>query len=249
MHIHLPKPLHGWRQFFGEVGIIVVGVLIALLAEQAVESLHHRHQLRDAEERMTAELRDDDLPQAFARAAIGQCNEDQLNGIESAIAAGDRARVAQLAQAYVPPFRSWDDEAWKAAMASQALMHTDTDRMIAWSAAYAGMPILNQWTTEEQADLARLRSRLSGEGPLSPDQIDRLFGVVGNLRSENAHMSGGSAALLRYAEASGIRPDADKEREILAEARRVYGTCAADPSRAIARKARAYDAAASRQGQ
>ena len=33
MHIHLPKPLHGWRAFLGEVGIIVLGVLIALAAE------------------------------------------------------------------------------------------------------------------------------------------------------------------------------------------------------------------------
>jgi len=23
MHFHLPKPLHGWREFAGEVGIIV----------------------------------------------------------------------------------------------------------------------------------------------------------------------------------------------------------------------------------
>ena len=29
MHLHLPKPLHGWRAFVGEVGIIVLGVLIA----------------------------------------------------------------------------------------------------------------------------------------------------------------------------------------------------------------------------
>lgn len=34
MHIHLPKPLHGWREFLAEVGIIVLGVLIALGAEQ-----------------------------------------------------------------------------------------------------------------------------------------------------------------------------------------------------------------------
>lgn len=30
MHFHLPKPLHGWREFVGEVGIIVLGGLIAL---------------------------------------------------------------------------------------------------------------------------------------------------------------------------------------------------------------------------
>ena len=42
MHFHLPKPLHGWREFAGEVGIIVLGVLIALGAEQLVEAAHWR---------------------------------------------------------------------------------------------------------------------------------------------------------------------------------------------------------------
>ena len=42
MHFHLPKPLHGWREFWGEVGIIVIGVLIALGAQQVVESARDR---------------------------------------------------------------------------------------------------------------------------------------------------------------------------------------------------------------
>jgi hypothetical protein len=42
MRFHLPKPLHGWRAFVGEVGIIVLGVLIALGAEQAIEGVHDR---------------------------------------------------------------------------------------------------------------------------------------------------------------------------------------------------------------
>jgi hypothetical protein len=42
MHFHLPKPLHGWREFTGEVGIIVIGVLIALGAQQVVEAAQWR---------------------------------------------------------------------------------------------------------------------------------------------------------------------------------------------------------------
>jgi hypothetical protein len=34
MHVHLLEPLHGWRAFAGEVGVIVLGVLIALGAQQ-----------------------------------------------------------------------------------------------------------------------------------------------------------------------------------------------------------------------
>src|SRR5690242_21553377 len=42
LHFDLPKPLHGWREFAGEVGIIVIGVLIALSAEQVVQDLQTR---------------------------------------------------------------------------------------------------------------------------------------------------------------------------------------------------------------
>jgi hypothetical protein len=48
MHVHLPKPMHGWRAFAGEVGIIVLGVLIALGAEQVVQTIHERGEARDA---------------------------------------------------------------------------------------------------------------------------------------------------------------------------------------------------------
>src|SRR6185312_14058686 len=57
MHVHLPKPLHGWREFVGEVGIIVLGVLIALGAGQVVESLHFRHEQHDTLERLFRESR------------------------------------------------------------------------------------------------------------------------------------------------------------------------------------------------
>ena len=39
--------MHGWRALVGEVGIIVLGVLIALAAEQIVETLHWRRVLGD----------------------------------------------------------------------------------------------------------------------------------------------------------------------------------------------------------
>jgi hypothetical protein len=58
MHIHPPKPLHGWREFFGEVGIIVLGVLIALGFEQLVESVHERTIAAEAREAIRAEVRE-----------------------------------------------------------------------------------------------------------------------------------------------------------------------------------------------
>ena len=58
MHFHLPKPLHGWREFAGEVGIIVVGVLIALAFEQVVQSIHDRSVADQARDAIRAEVRE-----------------------------------------------------------------------------------------------------------------------------------------------------------------------------------------------
>lgn len=55
MHIHLPKPLHSWREFLGEIGIIFIGVLLAIGAEQTIETLHHRSQVHDAIAKLHAE--------------------------------------------------------------------------------------------------------------------------------------------------------------------------------------------------
>jgi hypothetical protein len=78
MHFHLPKPLHGWREFAGEVGIIVIGVLIALSAEQIVQTLQWREKVRHAEQAMRLELAEDDGPQAYGRLLIAVCLDDQL---------------------------------------------------------------------------------------------------------------------------------------------------------------------------
>ena len=56
MHVQLPKPLHGWRAFAGEVGIIVIGVLIALGAQQLVEAANWRSEARDFSKAVDHEL-------------------------------------------------------------------------------------------------------------------------------------------------------------------------------------------------
>lgn len=58
MHIHKPKPLHGAREFLGEISVIVIGILIAIGLEQAVELFHHGSQRQEARGELTAELRE-----------------------------------------------------------------------------------------------------------------------------------------------------------------------------------------------
>jgi hypothetical protein len=56
MDIHKPKPVHNWRELIKEVGIIVLGVSIALAAEQGVEWVHWRAQVAEVREVIATEL-------------------------------------------------------------------------------------------------------------------------------------------------------------------------------------------------
>ena len=56
MHLHMPKPLHGWREFIHEFTIVVLGVLIALGANQMVENWAWSNKVRHAESAMCLEL-------------------------------------------------------------------------------------------------------------------------------------------------------------------------------------------------
>ena len=56
---HHHGPIRNWREFTKEVGIIVLGVLIALGGEQAVEAILHHNEVQEARHALNAELADD----------------------------------------------------------------------------------------------------------------------------------------------------------------------------------------------
>jgi hypothetical protein len=81
MHFHLPKPLHGWRAFAGEVGIIVVGVLIALAAEQVVVWAHERDDMVQLRSALRSELADSRARWESIRAE-DRCTEQRLADLD-----------------------------------------------------------------------------------------------------------------------------------------------------------------------
>lgn len=230
MDVHKPKPVHGWRGFLGEIGIIVIGVLIALAAEQAVEALHWRHKVAEAEAAMRLELRDDDLPQAYARVAITPCLNPSLDAIQAMVeTSGDRARVAALTVAYKPLFRTWDAQAWQVALASDAASHMSPSRMIKWSIAYRLVPIIDDANLAERSQLSRLRAGGAAPGQLSPLERERILTAVQDLRASNNGMYFAGLILLRVASDAGVRMTDPARRQALEDMRTRYGSCVATP--------------------
>src|SRR6185503_19505378 len=84
MDIHKPKPWRGWPEFVKEIGTIVIGVLIALGAEQAVEQLHWAHEVRDARAALAVEMGHSNRHLAY-RVAAEPCVARRLDALESIV--------------------------------------------------------------------------------------------------------------------------------------------------------------------
>lgn len=95
MQFRLSKPLHGWRQFAGEVGIIVIGVLIALFAQQLVEDRSDRGRVDSAIAALRPEVAYIDL-HASESEMTAPCVLAQIEAIQSKLASGEKGTVASL---------------------------------------------------------------------------------------------------------------------------------------------------------
>lgn len=59
MHVHLPKPPHGWNAVVWDLAIVTVGVLLALGAQQFVDDFHWRTDVHDFRKAVRSEISND----------------------------------------------------------------------------------------------------------------------------------------------------------------------------------------------
>lgn len=229
MHAHLPKPLHGWRAFLGELGIVVLGVLIALAAGQLVDMLHRDQQARLAERAMRLELAEDDGPQAYGRVAIGACLDKQIASIHDGAATAPADQLRKWAASYAPPFRTWDNEAWKVVASSDVGDYMGAERLVAWSAAYRVVPGLSDSNLRETEFASELRDTLPPRGEPSPADRRSLQHVAGLLRMSNDRLVRGSQLFLARIRPLGATVPAPMQQTLLRSARAIYGACVVTP--------------------
>jgi hypothetical protein len=212
MHFHLPKPLHGWREFAGEVGIIVVGVLIALGAEQVVESFRWRHEVSEA----TGALREEVEGHSYDATEVTMaepCVDQQLVDLEKALLApGPYKPVPLYADAqnfqftYRAPARNWPDNVWRSIASEGVDSHFDRDFRMNLARHYA--QVAEQAQRVEQADAITFRMRILAQ-PIQPDPNARaaMAAELEQARGIYQLMVIVSNQLLRDADLMGFPPD------------------------------------------
>ena len=79
------SPPHGWNAVGWELGIVTLGVLIALGAQQLVETIHKRNDVAQLKSALRAELADDRSRWEHIRAS-DPCTLQRLDAIERWVA-------------------------------------------------------------------------------------------------------------------------------------------------------------------
>lgn len=221
----MPEPLHGWRAFIGEVGVVVLGVLIALAAGQAVDWLNWHDKINDAEAAMRIELADDDGPQAYARVVIAGCLDDMITRIHDQAGHVPTAQLRQWIAAYDPPVRTWDSEAWKAVLASDVGSHMGPERLVVWSSPYRMLPMLSDANQRERELTIDLHETLPPSDEPSPSDLQALRRIAGQLRSLNGKFFTVSQLVLARTARNGGHLSGATKQTLLAKARAIYGNC------------------------
>ena len=185
MHIHLPKPLHGWREFLGEVGIIVIGVLIALGLEQAVEAWHWHTKVDHAVAGLSFEVAET-MGQAQERLNVASCVERRLDELASILESASRRRqLPALGRVGVPPVRTYSTGVWQSTLAGQTAEHLTDDQRTAYSVIYGFAELLSTTNRHELDEWTRLAT-MSGPGrKLEAAQADALRLALGQARTDH----------------------------------------------------------------
>ena len=211
-HIHVPKPLHGWKAFFNEISVIVIGVLIALGLEAVVEELHWRHKVEEGRERLRLELRAQ-FSLAAEQAIVTPCILAQLDRLRDHLGA-DAAKEAPMPLDYWPdnvavlrlPTRPWSHSTWDALQHDGTAIHLNDTEQRYLGGLYSEIEIESALTAQSGNASGQLLAT-SYKGRLSEQARSQLLLVVAEQYRRTQYMGRIAGQIMGLARDLGYQPD------------------------------------------
>lgn len=211
MLFHRLKPHQGWSTFVWEVVIVVLGVGIALVAQQWVEERGWRAKVRNAERQIQRET-SDNFFYAAERVAVAPCVNAQLDKvIAAAMAPGDRLAPFPAIHSGLgddpvrQPQRPFNTTAWKGIVGDGIAAHFDEDRRSILSTAYNQIEDIQSLTALSSTLNANLGLALYPV-PLDPQVRARLIELATALKSNNANLALKGLQALSAIDVVGMAP-------------------------------------------
>jgi hypothetical protein len=248
MDVHLPKPLHGWREFVGEVGIIVLGVLIALGFEQLVDQWRWHQEVGSTRQAIANELVEA-ANQGALRIAVEDCLRDRIGELSARLNKTNGRWTADtmplapsaqptphwdnrsMARVYAVPLVGWSQDAWDTAKSAGVLDHMGREEAASYSAVYGEIAGIREYQNQELLLESNL-SFLSADQQLDDRSRNDALGKLGQLDALNATNAGLGSLILEQVKTLHLHVDrtssAEQLKQQIASARRWRGNCVKD---------------------
>ena len=209
MRLRFLRPINGWSGFFTELAIVVLGVLIALGAQQAVDGWRWRADVREFRAAVDNEV-GFNLGAYADRLKQSRCIHrrlDQLDRWHKGLSAGARLRLTSRIGR--PTTTSLRTSVWHS-RTPDVTAHLGLETRLAYAFFYdsfAGYQIIGDRERQLWGEL------LDFEGAASLDQRDllRLRGLIERGRLASRLVDGNWPLLSRRSAAFGIRPWEEKD--------------------------------------
>ena len=188
MEIHKPKAVHGWRELLKEIGIIVIGVVIALGAEQAVESIHWMRQVDVGEATLKGAFVQE-VQNAALREAQGDCITQRLAFLSSILQrASEDGRLPAIGTIGHPPYTPWTIGSWEPLVVSQTVSHLPRQKMIDYSIIAQKATFLSGLSDREEAQWTILDTMVGSGRRLSDAEAEQLRITLAEAADSNHYM-------------------------------------------------------------
>ena len=149
MRVKVPKPLHGWREFAGEVGIIVLGVIIALALGQAAQAWQWHENVKTARTSIQREMAFD-LAFFADRLRIAKCVDRHLADAGQRLeAVATRGETPPSNANLESPGRLILVGDYDAQEAADNLVHFPPAELSALGVLYDQARFMSEWTEKE----------------------------------------------------------------------------------------------------
>jgi len=220
VEFHKPKPVHNWREFLTEIGVVVIGVCIALAAEQTLEWLHWRSQVAEAREIIATELAYS-VEGAIIRIRAQPCLERRFDELARVLdTASKSGSLPPVGDIGLPPRNAWRSGAWDSVVASQTATHFPRQQLADISHTYKALETLEQVYNSETDDWRDLYAIVGPGRRLDPASEAELRKTLSRARSSSRSIASLSGVMLTYVKSLDLSFGPDDFARI-AHARRV----------------------------
>jgi hypothetical protein len=173
MDVHPPRhPIHTVKDFLLHLLTITIGLFIALTLEALVQSVHHRHLVRDARENLHREITANQKQYAINAKWIAENREQLARNIEMLRDLRNGRKLDPTSLGWHWQWNSFSGSAWRAARDSGAVSYMEPNLISAYSSIYLQQDYIDTTAVAIVGDESKAGAAL--EAAIDPSNLNPL---------------------------------------------------------------------------